>query len=162
MSAYWATEVGASPTLNISMNGANAVFPIAKPIDLKRIVLVIEALNSAQATMTLARRNVDNSSSVNLGTFLIPINSPVNTVYSVELPVPTAISGTSQPVSLPLGSVTAVQTSLPGLYPVNPGQELVLTSAGGGSGTVNFYYEFAIQGNNPSRYNPTKLTFTPT
>jgi hypothetical protein len=163
MSAYWGTEDEVTAAISASTAGGSAVFAPGKPADVKRVILAVAVTNTVAATGTVAIRNIDDSSSVTVGTFTVPINSPVNTVYAIEIATSKAtvqLPGTSQVSDVTTGKVDGYFTSEPGVAEVNVGKEIVVSFAGGTGGTVNVHFEYVEQGNNPLRFNPTKLAFT--
>jgi hypothetical protein len=167
MSAYFATDDRISAAQNLDYaEAATVAFAPGTPIDVKRIVLVIvEAQSAATETLTVAVRDVDDGNSTTIGTFIMPASATADAVYKVDLAnVKTSVTGTdaSQPSTVTTGRVLGYQTNLPGVIEVNPGQEIVVTSGGTGTttGQANVYFQYVEQGNNPTRFNATDITFT--
>jgi hypothetical protein len=167
MSAYFGTDDRISEAQNLDYaEAATVAFAPGKPIDVKRIVLVIvEAQSAATETLTVVVRDVDDGNSTTIGTFVMPASAAADAVYKVDIAnVDTAVTGTdaSQPADVTTGRVLGYQTNLPGVIEVNPGQEIAVTSGGTGTttGQANVYFEYVEMGNNPDRFDATDLTFT--
>lgn len=166
MSTYFATDDRITDAIDFDFAEAvTAVYAPGRPIDVKRIVLVIKEASNGAETITVAVRNVDDTSSTTIGTFAIPSGAALNAVYKAELAlVNTAVTGSdaSQPAEVTTGRVLGIQTNQPGVIEVNPGQEISVTSTGGTAttGQANVYFEYVAMGNNPDRFDPTALTFT--
>lgn len=169
MSNYWATADRVTDAISLQLGAGTtpAVYAPGKPIDVKRIVLVMTtAQATSAATVTVAVRNVDDSSSTTIGTFVTPAVMALNAVFKVDIAGVDADAVTptgehSQVADVTLGRVDGYFTNLPGVIEVNPGQEISLTSDGGGdTGVANAYFEYSEQGNNPERFEPTAITFT--
>lgn len=168
MSAYWGTEDHVTPAIDFDFAEAvTAAYAPGKPIDVKRVVLVIKEASNGAETITIAVRNVDDTGSTTIGTFAIPNGAALNAVYKVDIAGVKSSAVTpsgehSQPADVTLGRVDGYYTNLPGVIEVNPGQEISLTSTGGTAttGQANVYLEYVEQGNNPERFDPTALTFT--
>lgn len=170
MSSYFATSDRVTPVVNFDFaESVTVVFEPGKPVDIKRIVLVIEEASNGAEVITVAVRNAgDASSSTTIGTFTIPTGLALNTVLKVDIagvnPAAIVPSGeASQPATVTTGRVLGYQTNQPGVIEVNVGQEISLTSTGGTAttGRANTYFEYEENGGNPDRNgNPTALTFT--
>lgn len=166
MSAYWGTEDLQSPALDFDFaESVTVAFAPGQPIDVKSIVLVIKEVGNGAETITVAVRNVDDSSSTTLGTFAIPNPAPINGVFRISIAnVKTAVTGTdaSQVADVTTGRVLGIQENQPGVAEVDPGQEIVLTSTGGTAttGQAWAFFEYVAMGNNPDRLTATALTFT--
>lgn len=144
------------------------VFAPGRPINVRRLVLVIKEASNGAETITVGVRNKDDTSSVTKGTFPIPSGAVLNAVYKVDIAASYTAAqtgdggGISQPATVTTGRVVGYQTSLPGEIQVNPGQELFFTSTGGTAttGQADVYVEYREEGNNPTRFNATAAVFT--
>ena len=143
------------------------VFQPGRPINVRRIVGVITEASAGSSVVTVAVRNVDDTSSTTIGTFTVPASLALNTVFKVDVAAAYSAlqtgdgGGISQPATVTMGRVVGRQTSLPGEVKVNPGQEISFTSdVGGSAGMANLYIEYSEMGNNPDRFNATAITFT--
>ena len=153
----------------LDVDGTTPVtFAPGRPINIRRVILVV-ATETLQAvsTVTVAVRNVDDTSSVTKGTFITPASGALNTVFKVDVAnVKTAATiydswGISQPATVTTGRVNGVQANTPGEIQVNPGQEISFTADGVPTqGMLNLYIEYSEMGNNPTRYNATDIAFT--
>lgn len=168
MSAYWGTEdevteVGLSLDFD---SAASVVFTPGRPVDVKAIIIVLlEATSVAASAVTVARRNADDSSSTTLGTFSLASGLAVNTVHRVTIAnVKTAATGTdaSQVADVNIGGrVLGIQTNDPGVARVNPGQEIVVTSDGAGTGgNALVFFEYVEVGNQEDGFTINDITFT--
>lgn len=130
---------------SLDASGANTLaWAPGRPVDVDRIVLVTTVAHTvADATITVGVRNVDDTSSVSKGTFVIPFTgSALNKVFSIPLVKPKTTSTTGAD-----GSIVFKGYSPGGFIRVDPGQELFLTSDGGGdAGTYQVYIEYKDQG----------------
>lgn len=170
MSAYFATDDRVTPAVSFDFAEATTVvFEPGKPVDVKRITLVITEVGNGAETITVAVRDAGNAgNSVTIGTFAIPNGAAVNSVYRVDIagvdPDPVVVTGeVSQPAEVTTGRVLGYQTNLPGVIEVNVGKEIAITSTGGTAttGTANAYFEYVEMGANPDRNGePTVLPFT--
>jgi hypothetical protein len=170
MSSYFATSDRVTNAIDFDFaESVTAVFEPGKPIDVKRIVLVIKELSNGAETITVAVRDAgDAGNSTTIGTFIIPDAAAVNAVYKVDIAnvdaavVVDSAGGISQPVDVTTGRVVGYQTNLPGVIEVNVGQEISFTSTGGTAttGQANLYVEYEEMGNNPDRFDATDITFT--
>lgn len=166
MSAYFGTDDEITDAIGFDFAEAvTSGYAPGRPIDVKRIVLVITELSNGAETITLAVRDVDDGNSTTIGTFTIPDAAATDTVFKVDVAnVKTAVTGTdaSQPAEVTTGRVLGIQTNSPGVIEVNPGQEIVVTSTGGTAttGQANVYFEYVAMGNNPDRFDATDLAFT--
>lgn len=146
--------------------GSTSVFRVGKPANVKRIVLVMTAAQTtAGATATVSISNRDGTSSVTVGTFVIPV-AAINAVLKADIggvkTAPIVNTGeVSQNQTIPLGVVNGYQTNLPGQALVNVGQQLsVVIAAGGAAGTADIHVEYQEQGNNQTRFAPTDMAVT--
>lgn len=160
VSQYWTKALFANAgTLDAS--GANTVaFAPGEAIDVKRLILVTTvAHTTANATITVAVRDVDNGNSTTIGTFVLPFSgSAADDVQYVELGKP-ATTGTVASD----GSTVYSSVDPGGLIEVLPGQEIALTSDGGGdAGSYAVYVEYMPKGFNPEvlGLDDEELTFT--
>lgn len=167
MSAYFATDdrIAFVGNLNLGAGAETLVYATGKPIDVKRLVLVMTAAQAtAGAVLTVSVRNVDDSSSTTIGTATTPAVMAVNGVFKVDIAnVKTAVVGTdaSQSALVTTGRVLGRQENQPGVIEVNPGQEFVVASGGeGDTGAADLYIEYVEVGNNPLRFNATDIVFT--
>lgn len=128
---------------SLDASGANTVaFAPGQPVDVTRIVLVTTvAHTTADATITVTVRDVDDGNSTTVGTFALAYDgSATDDVQYVN------VAGEQ------VGPTTASDGSIvygpnPGVIEVNPGQEIALTSDGGGdAGTYQVYVEYFPQG----------------
>lgn len=129
------TEVGVS----LDASGANTAIVMApgRRAYVRRLILVTSiAQTSALATLTVGVRNVDDTTSTTYGTFTVPLTgSALNDVAICDL------------ATGPTTYTTAVDSSstLAGgaMIRVKPGQEMFVTSDGGGNaGTYIIYAEY--------------------
>lgn len=146
MSTYWTKEriddVGALT------DAGTLVWAPGAPVDVFRLILVTTtAYTVANDTVTVSVRNVDDSSSVTKGTFVIPFTgSALNKVMHVVVDKSDAA-----------GVVSAIDGSLvftagEGVIEVNPGQELVIVDGGQQTaGASRLYVEYVQQGFSGSR-----------
>lgn len=121
-----------------------AVYAPGRPQDISRIILVTQiAQTVADANITVGVRNVDDTSSVTKGSFVLPLSgSALNKVLSIPLVKPKATATVNVDQSIGYKGY-----SPGGFIRVNPGQELFMTSDGGGStGTYAIYVEYKDQG----------------
>jgi hypothetical protein len=159
MSGYYTKDdIANLGTLDAS--GANSVvFAPGRPVDVDRVIVVTTvAQTTADATITLGVRDVDNGNSVTKGSFVLPFTgSATDDVKYVNLVKPKTTATTASD-----GSITFTGYSPGGFIEVNPGQELFLTSDGGGdAGTYQVYVEYKDQGFSGSRIaDAVELTFT--
>lgn len=152
MSSYFTTRrvvnIGAA-----TLTGTTAVaFSAGIPIDVQNFTFVASTAVSVASTVTVAVRNVDDSSSVTIGTITIPILA-LNEVARVGIvqPKETVTVGVD-------GSKIYKGYNPGGPLQVNPGQELVLTPvANGGTGVVVAYADFYEQGFSGSRVEDAKV-----
>lgn len=124
----------------LDASGANTiVFAPGRQAVVRKIILITTVAQTvANATITVAVRDVDNGNSVTQGTFVMPFATSATDDVAFVKPGQPATAGT-----------TAVDGSLvfEGYEPgggivVEPGQELALTSDGGGdAGTYQVYVE---------------------
>lgn len=167
MSAEFATTDRVTPAATAAVAaGSTTVFGPGKPVNIKRIILVLTAAQtSAGAAATFGVRNADDSGSTTLGSFTIPV-AAVNSVLKADVAaVKTALvvnSGeTSQSSLTTTGKVDGYAVNTPGEVKVNVGQEFWVTIAAGGSGgTGQMYFEYQEEGNNQTRFNPTDMAVT--
>lgn len=168
MSAYFGTDDVVQLIGSVDISGANSgVLEVGKPMDVKRIVAVVTTATTGASgsVITVSKRNASGSGgATTLGTFTIATGVAANTVLYADIAdVKTAVTGSdaSQPAAVTTGRVLGIQTNDPGVFEINPGQELVVASDGGGdAGVVSFYASGVEMGNNPDRFTATKLTFT--
>lgn len=143
MSAYWDYEVFTDLS-TLDASGANAVqYNPGCPMDVKALVFVTTVAQTvADATLTVVVRDRDNGNSTTIGTLVLPFTgSALDQVRRFKLQLPKTTATTS---SID-GSTTYAST--PGVVEVNPGQEMVITSDGGGdAGTYQVYVEAVKQG----------------
>jgi hypothetical protein len=144
---------GGEPALATS--GTAVVFTPTERVLVKRIRLVTTvAYTGSTSTVTVARRNADNTSSTTIGTFPLAAIA-VNTTQYVELiePLTTGTTGAD-------GSTVYSTATKAGHVLVAPGQELTITSsAAGTTGTFKVDVEYETEGLNTKLYG-TKLAFT--
>lgn len=133
------------------------------PAWIKKLVLICTVASTvAPSIVTLGIRNVDDTSSVTLGTFSIPAGIALNNVRFVDLIKPK----TAAVVSTIDGSTTYFGS--PGMPKIKPGQELFATTDGAGTGgSFNVHVNYMPDGFNERAtvaeqgYAPTELAFTP-
>lgn len=168
MSAEFATTDRVTPAATAAVAaGSTTVFGPGKPVNIKRIIMVLTAAQtSAGAAATFGVRNADDSSSVTLGSFTVPV-AAVNSVLKADVAgVKAGVTipdtwGQSQNQTIALGVINGYQTNLPGEVKVNVGQEFWVTiAAGGAGGTSQMYFEYQEEGNNQTRFNPTDMAVT--
>ena len=166
MSAYFGTDDVVTDGIDFDFAEAvTAVYAPGRPIDVKRIILVIKEASNGAEVITVAVRNKDDTPSTTIGTFTIPSGLATDTVLKVDIAnVKTAVTGSdaSQPATVTTGRVLGIQTNQPGVIEVNPGQEISLTSTGGTAttGQADVYFSYVAMGNQPGRFDPTDLVFT--
>jgi hypothetical protein len=132
----------------LDASGANAVqFNPGERAKVKRVILVTTvAQTTADATITVVVRDRDNGNSTTIGTFTLPFTgSATDDVQYAEFGNPSATADTGVD-----GSSVYSSVSPGGLIEVDPGQEMVFTSDGGGdAGTYHVYVEYIPEGFNP-------------
>lgn len=145
MSSNYMTKDDIANLGTLDASGANSiVFAPGRPVDVDRIILVTTVAHTvADATITVGVRNVDDTSSVTKGSFVIPFTgSALNKVLAIELVKPKTTATTAAD-----GSIYYAGYNPGGFIRVDPGQELFLTSDGGGNaGTYQVYIEYKDQG----------------
>lgn len=161
VSQYWTMDRYENlSTLDVS--GANSVvFAPGESIDVKRLIFVTTiAQTVALSNLTVAVRDVDNGNSVTIGTFTIPLTgTALDKVWYTDLGVPDEDGSTGSD-----GSLIFQSYDPGGVVAVNPGQELVVTSDGGGdAGTYQVYIQYQSKGFNPEvlGIEANERTFTP-
>lgn len=168
MSAEFATTDRISQAQALTTSGANTiVFANGRPMNIKRIVMVVSTAITVTAPIAnFGVRNVDDSSSVVMGTITLAI-APLNAVLSADIAQSYAAPqvydtwGISQPATVTTGRVVGVQTSLPGQVQCDPGQEFFITiTTTSTAGAVAAYIEYQDEGNNPTRFAPTAMAVT--
>lgn len=142
---YDKTQLYNAGTLDTS--GANAiVFAPGQPVHVKRVIFVTTVAHTvANATISVAVRDVDNGNSVAIGSFVVPYSgSAADDVGFANIAAnqtgPTTLSGNG--ISAPVWYDGGAGDVL-----VVPGQEISLTSDGGGdAGTYQVYFEYVPTG----------------
>lgn len=150
--AEWAS-VGSLDT-----SGTNTVDWIpGGPVDVKRILLVVTtAMTAANATLTIGKRDADlATNSESYATAVIPFASGADGAqFVIDFPAKTAAvtAGSDGPYTDQKDkSAAVVYSSEPGLLHIDFGQELFVTSDGGGDAGVSaVYVEYMKQGLNSS------------
>lgn len=169
MSAEFATTTVVelvAATYDFADSTTPVTFAPGAPADVMRIIGVITEASTGTSVVTVAVRNVDDTSSTTIGTFTVPAGLALNSVFSIDIAgvktaavVPTGEA--SQVAQVTTGRVLGYQTNQPGVIEVNPGQEMSFTSdAGGSAGMANLFVQYSRQGSNPLRFNPTVIAFT--
>ena len=160
---YDKNHVISSPvSVDYDTAGDNVLITPGEVIWVKRLIMVCTEVSAGSSIATLKLRNVDDTSSVTLGTFTVPAAIALNAVRYVDLikPSTTGAAGADSTTSLP---TTVYTTTGKGPIRVVPGQELEVTSDGvGTAGIFNVYVEYGPEGFNEktSLFTPTELTFT--
>jgi len=158
-SLFWTkSEFANLSTLDAS--GSNAVqYEPGQRIKAKRLILVTTVAQTvANATLTVVVRDRDNGNSTTIGTITVPFSgSALDKVLYADFgkPKTTATTGSD-------GSAT-YSTDPGGLVEVDPGQEIVITSDGGGdAGTYQVYLEYIPEGFDPyvQGVEDNEMTFT--
>ena len=124
---------------SVDVSAANSTTPyeFGQKAFLKRFLFTpTTAKDATKAVITVTKRKADGStSSTVLGTFDVPASAPVNTPYYVDVPLPNNTAHT-----LVDGSIG--YDALPDWFTFDLGDEVVLTSDGGGAaGVVTFFME---------------------
>lgn len=139
------------------------VWAPGEAVDVKRIIHVTTtAYTVANGGVTVARRNIDDTSSVNILSYVIPFTgSALNKVMFANVREPPLVGTTGSD-----GSLVFLNTGA-GHLRVNPGQELLLTDAGTQTaGASAVYIEYIPVGFNekaimtPAIVVPLELTVT--
>lgn len=129
----------------LDASGANTiVFAPGRPAVVRKVVLITTvAHTTANATITVALRDVDNGNSVTKGTFVLPFTGSVtDDVAFVEIGKPNTTGSAGVD-----GSTIYKGYEPGGGIRVEPGQELAFTSDGGGdAGTYQVYVEYIDEG----------------
>lgn len=155
--AYWdyskVTEVAVS--VDFDTAGATVIYTPGQPVDVFSLVMVCTEVSAGSSIVTVTKRNVDDTSSVTLGTFTVPASIALNATRRVML----AKSKTAATTGADGSTVYDAGT---GVIELNPGEELVLTSDGvGTAGIFNVYVEHMPQGvNKRGTFTYTELAFT--
>lgn len=149
--ALYFTDKPAHLLGTLDASGANSLsWAPGKPVDIENLIfLTTIAQTVADATITVGVRDIDDGNSTTRGTFALPFSgSATDQVRRVRLAAPrtTPIEYVaSQPAGAGFG-VTEVMRSGEGLLKVNPGQEIFVTSNGGGdAGSYLVYAEYFAQ-----------------
>lgn len=158
MANYW-TKYRIDNLGSVDISGANATTPFeaGQRMHLKRAIMVVTTATTgaSPSVITLARRDSDGGNSVNLGSFTIPSGVAADSVRYVDFAKPKTTGTVGSDGSL-------VFDGLPDLPVVNPGQEFLLTSDGGGdAGVVTFFIEYQQIGFNPKVLAATEIAFVP-
>lgn len=147
VSQYWTKDHYANVG-SLDASGANSVvYAPGEAIDAIRAILVTTVAQTvANATITVAVRDVDNGNSTTIGTFTLPFSgSAADDVQYADFGKP-ATTGTVETD----GSTVYSSADPGGVIEVLPGQEIVFTSDGGGdAGTYQVYLEYVSKGFNP-------------
>lgn len=157
MSNYFVQE-RVDPVGALTLTGTTAVaFAPGGPIDVQWLDFVATTAVTAASTVTVAVRNVDDTSSVTIGTITIPTLA-LNEVARVGIVKPATAGSTAID-----GSLVFKGYNPGGAVQVNPGQELALIPvANGAAGVVQAYVKYYKQGFNGERVDDVKVaTFTP-
>lgn len=158
-SSRFFTDVKFADLSTLDASGANAVqFNPGETVRVKRIILVTTVAQTvADATITVVRRNRDDTPTETLGSFTLPFTgSALDKVYYTELGLAPTTGSTGVDGSTVYkgyndgGIVSGVNVDVESLPKLDPGEELVLTSNGGGdAGTYHVYVEYIYEGFNP-------------
>lgn len=134
----------------ITLTGTTAVtFASGGPVDVKRVILVMTTANSVARTVNFGVRNVDDSSSVTLGSFVVPI-TPINGVVHAVV----AEQGDGNVTTGADGS--AVNGPAWGIIQLDPGQEFWIAAAtASGTGIADVHVEYIVQGYSGERVEDT-------
>lgn len=162
-SSRYFTDALIADLSTLDASGANSVqFNPGQTIRAKRLIFVTTVAHTvADATITVVRRNRDDTPTETLGTFTLPFTgSATDKVYYVELGLApttgtTGVDGSTVykgyndgGASIATGQV--VNSDVESLPQFVPGEELVMTSNGGGdAGTYHVYVEYIPEGFNP-------------
>lgn len=146
-------QIGAS-ALDVGAAAEMAVYEFGEKAWLKRIIFAITTVHeTTKSVITVKKRFVDASGGADLGTFEVPAAAVVNSVYYVDLPLPDGL-----PSTLVDGSVG--YDALPDWVIADVGEELALTSDGGGTGNATFWVEYQACGDQPLPGGWTRMPFT--
>lgn len=151
--------------VSLDASGANtAVITFGQRVAVSRLVLVTTVAQTvADATITVAVRDVDDGNSTTKGTFTLPFTgSATDDLKYVDLIKPST-SGAAGADSVTAVPTTVYTTSGKGPIYIEANQELALTSDGGGNaGTYMIYAEGWPEGNNVKDDSPamSERTFT--
>jgi hypothetical protein len=160
VSQYWTKDMYANLS-TLDASGANSVvYAPGESIDVKRLIFVTTVAQTvADAVLTVAVRDVDNGNSTTIGTVTLAFTgSTADDVQYTDLGKP-ATTGTVETD----GSLVFSSDDPGGVIAIRPGQELAITSNGGGdAGTYQVYVEYISKGFNPEVLDITdnELTFT--
>lgn len=127
-------------------DGGTLVWQVPQVIDVKRIILITTtAYTVANDTVTVLRRDNDDTPSETLGTFPIAFTGSV--IGDVTFVDPIGLTAQSTGLD---GSI--VNVAADGFIELSPGQELVFVSAGTQTaGACNVYVEYIKQGTSGRR-----------
>lgn len=161
MSQFWNSRKLMKASATNDVSGANAVtFDMNELVWIKRVLFVLTtAKDGTKSVITIAKRRIDGSTgSTNLGTFEIAASQAANTPCYVELARPVG-----SPHTLVDGSIG--YDALPDMPQADLGDQIVLTSDGGGAsgGVTWFWLEVQALGDQPvARATPwTRMPYTP-
>ncbi len=155
------TDATVENLATLDASGANAVqFNPGMTVKVKRLIFITTiAQTTADAVITVVKRNRDDTPTETLGTVTLPFTgSATDDVQYVELGYPDTDGEVGSD-----GSTVYSSVSPGGMIEMVPGEELVLTSNGGGdAGTYQVYVEYIPEGFNPEVLGITdnELTFT--
>lgn len=143
---------------SLDLSGANTVaWSPGMQAQVKRVIFVTTtALTSANATVTVAVRKVDNTSSTTVGSFVaVQSGSALNDVSHAEISERQPASTTEVDGSTYIGPS-------PGMIEVDPDEEIAFTSNGGpDAGAVEVYVEYVPISFDPqASYVDAEMTFT--
>lgn len=169
MSNYFTDQVRTVDmgSLNLGAGAATVVFQPGKPVDIKRLILIVTtAQATAGAVLTVGTREADGSGGeVVIGTATTPATMALNSVFVIELAGvstdPIVTSGEhSQPAEVTMGRVDGYYSNRPGgVIEIDMGRELYVTSGGeGDTGVATVYAEYFEQGIDRAP-DPTNIAF---
>lgn len=148
--AYY-NEVRFSPAASLTISGANtAVFQPGEAIDVKRVILITTtAQATAVANVTIGVRDADGGNSSTHSIFTFPAVTVADDVHYYDLSARPDEDGDAVSGAPGIGGQKTFDAT-PTMLTVLPGQEVFITSDGGGdNGVVDVYFEYISRGFNP-------------
>lgn len=142
---------------SVDIGGANATtaYEFGERAHVKRFIWVCTTAHTTPGSIiTVTRVNADGTGSAAIGSFTVPAVVAANGVVYVDVGIP---AGTS--TTLVDGSVG--HTALPDMPVFDVGEEIVLTSDGGGAGVGTFFMEFQSVHSQPLPEAWTRVAYTP-